>query len=144
MATILPFRVMNFFMSGVLRSPLHGMVSKSILLITLKGRKSGKSISTPVSFTRTGDKVIIFSHGAWVKNLEGGASVTLRIQGKDVTGYATLTHDSKAKTEALSRHLTTLPGDAKYYQVKIEDGKPNRAQVQAAAGKSTLIRVKVK
>jgi hypothetical protein len=76
-ATIPPF--LNKVMSTVIRSPLHGMVSKSIMLITFTGRKSGKTYTTPISYTRNDDLVTAFTHAKWVRNLDGGAPVTLII-----------------------------------------------------------------
>ena len=35
--------LLNHFMSAVLRSPLHPMASRSVMLITFTGRKSGKT-----------------------------------------------------------------------------------------------------
>ena len=42
----------NAGMRFILRSPLHGMVSKTITLISFTGRKSGKAYSTPVSYSQ--------------------------------------------------------------------------------------------
>ena len=39
-------------MKFILRSPLHGMVSKYLTLITFTGRKSGKNYTTPVSYSQ--------------------------------------------------------------------------------------------
>ena len=47
--TVPPF--VNNAMKFVLRSPVHGMVSKFTLLITFTGCKSGKTYTTPVSYT---------------------------------------------------------------------------------------------
>lgn len=80
----------NQAMKLVLRSPLHGMVSKTVLLITFTGRKSGKIYSTPVSYSQTGDQVSIFTHAAWWKNLRSNTPVTLRIQGRRIRGLAEL------------------------------------------------------
>lgn len=137
---------LNTFMRAILRSPLHGIVSKTILLISLKGRKSGKTYTVPVSYSIDGERVTIFTNADWVKNLEGGAPVTLRIQGKDYSGFATPNaHDLKAKSDGLMRHLSAVPGDARFYQVRMgKDGKPNRKQVEAAAAHLTMIRVKIK
>ena len=38
----------NDFMAWVLRSPFHGMLSKGMMLITITGRKTGKTYTTPV------------------------------------------------------------------------------------------------
>jgi len=41
-------RFVNQAMQTILRSPLHGMVSSTVLLITFTGRKSGNTYTTPV------------------------------------------------------------------------------------------------
>lgn len=139
-------KALNTFMRAILRSPLHGVVSKTILLISLEGRKTGKTYTIPVSYSIEGERVTIFTHADWARNLEGGAPVTLRIQGKNYSGFATPnSRDLKAKTDGLMRHLTALPADAKFYKVRMgKDGKPDRKQVAAAATDLTMIRVKIK
>ncbi len=77
--SIPPF--VNRAMKLVLRSPMHGLVSKTVLLISFHGRKSGKTYTTPVSYSQNGDQVVIFTHAAWWKNLRSGAPVTLRLRG---------------------------------------------------------------
>ena len=49
---------LNCVMKFVLRSPLHGVVSKKIMLLTFTGRKSGKRYTIPVSYTQKGDALI--------------------------------------------------------------------------------------
>jgi hypothetical protein len=80
---------MNKVMALVLRSPLHGAVSKHILLFTFKGRKSGKTYAIPLGYMRQGDTITLFTDHNWWKNLRGGAPVTLRMQGKTYQGSAT-------------------------------------------------------
>jgi hypothetical protein len=49
----------NAFMKFILRTPLlHNLVSSKIMLITFKGRKSGKTYSTPVSYYQDGNSVL--------------------------------------------------------------------------------------
>ena len=64
-------------MKFMLRSPMHSLVSKSVLLISFTGRKSGKPYTTPVSYSQSGDQVIIFTHAEWWKNLRSDTPVTL-------------------------------------------------------------------
>jgi len=45
----------NPIMMWVLRSPLHGMLSGSTMIITYTGRKSGQTFSTPVNYVRDGN-----------------------------------------------------------------------------------------
>ena len=117
--TIPPF--VNQTMKFVLRSPLHGMVSKSILLITFTGRKSGKTYTTPVSYSQTGDQVRIFTHSNWWKNLRSGAPVILRLRGRELKGLAeTVAEDKQAIADGLAAHLRKVTSDARYYGVTFD------------------------
>ena len=142
-ATIPPF--LNKVMSTVLRSPVHGMVSKSIMLITFTGRKSGKTYTTPISYTRNGNLVTAFTHAKWARNLDGGAPVTLTIKNKALQGQATVVSDDKdAIAAGLKTHLSQVKTDAKFYQVTFdEDGSPNWADVQRAAENCEMIQIKL-
>lgn len=47
----------------ILRSPLHTIMNKAIMLITFDGRKCGKRYTMPVSYAREGKTVYVFTHG---------------------------------------------------------------------------------
>src|SRR5215472_10171892 len=81
-------RIINPFVSTILRSPLHGILSRDVLLLTFTGRRSGKRITIPVGYTRDGETMIVFSTRAWWKNLRGGASVAIRLEGRLRTARA--------------------------------------------------------
>lgn len=135
----------NSAMKFVLRSPMHGAVSKSILLITFTGRKSGKVYTTPVSYSRQDEYVYAFTHASWWKNLRGGAPVTLRLRGHDFDGFAEPVAENKEAVAAgLLAHLKKVPGDAKYYDVTLDpiDG-PRAEDVAIAAQNTVMIRVRV-
>ncbi len=135
--------LLNKSMKFVLQSPLHGIISKNLLLITFTGRKSGKTYTTPVSYTRHNGQVHIFSHANWWKNLRGGAPVTLRLRGQDVQGTADVVADDKsAIAAALSAHLQNQPFDARFYDVTMDDnGNPVTEDVERAVKTVVLIRV---
>ena len=137
--------LLNDFMRFVLRSPLHGMVSKSVLLITFTGRKSGKRFTTPVSYSLDGERVMIFSHAEWWKNLIGGSPVTLRLRGRSVEGTAEVVADDKhAVAAGLLAHLCKVRSDARYYGVTFdEQGNPKAGDVEAAAEGVVMIRVRL-
>jgi hypothetical protein len=142
-ATIPPF--VNNTMKFILRSPLHGLVSKTIMVITFTGCKSGKTYSTPVSYSRADGLVFIFTHGDWWKNLTGGAPVTLRIQGRDYSGLAEPVPDDKAAIAAgLAIHLRQVTSDAKFYGVTFDDqGNPKAEEVKKGAQDVVMIRVRL-
>lgn len=141
--TVPPY--VNSAMKLMLRSPVHGMVSKTILLISFSGRKSGKTYTTPVSYSQSGDQVFIFTHADWWKNLRSSPSVTLRIRGRELQGLAApVAKDKQAIAAALSAHLRVVPSDAKYYGVTFdEQGDPRAEEVEQAVQSVVMVRVEL-
>lgn len=138
--------ILNRFMKTILRSPVHGLVSKNILLITFTGRKSGKTYTTPVSYSQDGEQVTIFTHGKWWKNLRGGAPVTLRLRGREVQGMAEpVAEDKEAVAAGLADHLRKVRSDARYYGVTFDgEGNPNAAEVEKAVESVVMVRIRLR
>lgn len=134
---------LNRTMGWVLRSPLHGMVSGSVMLISFTGRKSGKRYTTPISYSRQGEQIIAFTHSPWWKNLRDGGPVTLRLQGRDRQGYAQIVaNDPATILPYLRSHLQQVKRDARFYDVTFDaNGQPNEADLVQAAHNSVLIRI---
>jgi len=141
--TVPPF--FNRAMKLVLRSPMHGMVSKNILLITFTGRKSGKTYTTPVSYSQHDDQVTIFTHATWWKNLRSGTPVTLLIRGREIQGLAEpVAEDKQAIAARLTAHLREVPFDAKYYGVTFgEYRNPRAEEVEKAVQTVVMISVRL-
>ena len=80
----------NDFMSWVLRSPLHGMLSNSMMLITVTGRKSGKKYTLPVNYYRENGCLWVLTNRdrSWWRNVQGGAPVSLLLRRQPVSAYA--------------------------------------------------------
>ena len=97
----------NGIMRALLRSPLHGLVSRRVVLITVSGRRSGRLYTTPVNYVRDGDIITVISrrNRTWWRNLRGGAQVTVRVRGKDLKGVAEVVVDDK---EAVAKALLAL------------------------------------
>jgi deazaflavin-dependent oxidoreductase (nitroreductase family) len=121
------------------------MVSKTTLLITFTGRKSGKTYTTPVSYSQYDDQVTIFTHATWWKNLRSGSPVTLRLRGREVKGLAEpVAEDKQAISTALIAHLRKVPSDARYYSVTFDDHKNPRAEeAEKAAQTVVMIRIQL-
>lgn len=81
-------RLLNPFVKLLLRSPLHGIMSDNVILVTFTGRKSGKRYVTPVSYVREGNTITFLTHGSWWKTLRvkggTGVRVLLRVRGRDM------------------------------------------------------------
>jgi hypothetical protein len=140
-ASIPPF--VNKTMKFLLRSPLHGMVSKTVVLINFTGRNSGKAFATPVSYTQTGNQIHIFTHAAWWKNLHSDKPVTLHLRGTEVQGYPeVIVEDKQAIASELAAHLRSVPSDAPYYKVTFDHlGNPKSEEVQRAVQTVVMIHI---
>jgi deazaflavin-dependent oxidoreductase (nitroreductase family) len=101
----------NPFMKWLLRSPLHSMVSKKYMLITLTGRKSGNVYTTPVQYAKNGNTITVTTSKqyTWWKNLRGGAPVKVRVQGHDLSGKAEVSAETEAVTAALRTVYPQMP-----------------------------------
>lgn len=92
------FKVINPLMKALLRSPLHGPLSDSLLLITFTGRKSGQTYTTPVGYEQVDGTLYVTSQTdrVWWKNLRGGADVSVRVRGENREGSADVIEDNGA------------------------------------------------
>jgi len=139
-------KIYNPIMKSILRSPLHGMISKNTMLITVTGRKSGKMHTTSVNYIRDGDNITVFSlrNRVWWRNLRAGAPVTVRIKRQDLKGTGESIEDKKAVAAGLLAYLQMSPKYAKYFQVTLDSsGQPNPEEVDRAAQNRVMIRVKL-
>jgi hypothetical protein len=119
------FLLINPMMRILLRSPLHFVQSKSLMLITFTGKKSGRHFTTPVRYVRIGDTVRCFTapENLWWRNLRGGAAVSLRIEGKERPYWATIENDPTAVRDALTHYLGLFPQDAAYHGIRLNRDK---------------------
>ena len=135
----------NDFMAWVLRSPFHGMLSNGMMLITIKGRKTGKTYTTPVGYyMEDGTMWVITSRErTWWKNLQGGAKVDLLLKRKPVTGFADVDLDEKSVEARMVEYLHHVPQAAKPMKIRMEDGKPNQEDVATTAKDRLFVKIKV-
>ncbi len=119
------FILINPMMRILLRSPLHFVQSKSLMLITFTGKKSGRRFTTPVRYVRVGDTVRCFTspENLWWRNLRGGAPVSLRIEGNERPYWATIQSDPGAVRSALTHYLGLFPQDAAYHEIRLNRDK---------------------
>jgi deazaflavin-dependent oxidoreductase (nitroreductase family) len=119
-------RVYNPLVIRLLRSPLHALMSGSVLLLNYRGRRSGRSYTTPVSYIRDGEHVLLVGardHSRW-KNLRSGAPVRLRTGGRDEEGIAEVLEGASAEV-ALLAMLRAVPAYRRHWKVELgQDGSP--------------------
>jgi hypothetical protein len=48
----------NPIVAAILRSPPHALTSNSVVLLTYRGRRSGRAFATPIGYVRDGDDLL--------------------------------------------------------------------------------------
>jgi deazaflavin-dependent oxidoreductase (nitroreductase family) len=135
----------NDFMSWILRSPFHGILSNGMMLITVTGHKTGKKYTTPVGYYRNGEYLWILTSRdrTWWRNLRGGAEVSLLLKRKPVTAFAETELDEKAVEARMYEYLRHVPQAAKPMKVRMENGKPNPQDIASIARDRLFVRIKI-
>jgi deazaflavin-dependent oxidoreductase (nitroreductase family) len=99
-------RLMNMVITAVLRSPLHRLLDRHLVLLTVTGRKTGRSYTFPVGRHEAPDGTFVLSAGgAWRHNVRGGADVALTVDGRRRSGHAVLEEDPDRAAEAFATIL---------------------------------------
>ena len=83
------YDVINPVMSRLLQSPLHSLVSDSIMLLTFTGSKTGEEYTTPVGYWVKDGRLIVTTQSPWWRNLRGDQPVSMQVRGQHREGIAT-------------------------------------------------------
>ncbi|HLO16035.1 MAG TPA: nitroreductase/quinone reductase family protein [Anaerolineales bacterium] len=134
----------NPMMIWLLKSPLHGFVSTGVMLISMTGRKSGKSISTPTNYLCSGNTlwVISWRERTWWRNLRGGAKVRVLLAGRSVEGRGQIIEEEDQVAQSLFDYYRKVPQVAKYVDIGLDAANlPISADCERAAKKLVVVRI---
>jgi hypothetical protein len=93
----------NVPVAAMANSRLFGrLVGRSVAVITYTGRRSGRTISTPVSYRREGDELQIAANMPeaknWWRNFTGdGAPLSVHLNGVERAGHALAQRDTSGR-----------------------------------------------
>jgi hypothetical protein len=135
----------NPFVRLLLRSPLHVMLSNTLLLLTYTGRTSGRRYTIPVAYSRVGEVINVFTLHAWWKNLRCGAPVVVEIKRQRFAGAAeAISDDQKVVAEALLEHVCDHPSMARIYHIPLDaNGQPDPHATWQIAPFVVLVRIRL-
>jgi hypothetical protein len=98
------FGIVNKLFVGLIDAPIIGpVVRRGVINIRYVGRRSGKTIQTPVGYRRQGDDIVINvmspDSKTWWRNFlgEGGPITLLRFDGRDRAGHAIANRDDRGR-----------------------------------------------
>lgn len=95
--------LLNAPVAAMAASPrFGGLISRNIAMLSYTGRRSGRAVSIPVGYRRSGDEVRIDvgmpDAKTWWRNFLGeGGPVTLRLDGTERAGHAVAHRDDTGR-----------------------------------------------
>ena len=135
----------NVFMAWVLRSPFHVMLSSGTMLITVTGRKTGKTYTTPVDYYKEGSYLWVMTSRdrSWWRNIQSGANVSLLLKRKSLLGFAETELDHKAVEMRMVEYIQHIPQVAKPMGIRVEDKVPNMEDVTRIAKDKLFVKIRL-
>lgn len=137
-------RLGNPLLSALLRSPLHALAGSGTALISVTGRRSGRTYATPVNVIADGNQLTIVSlrERTWWRNLRQVAEVRLRLQGQDHRGRAAVVEDETRVAAALAEVARRLPAYARLFRLRRQpDGQWEEEGLRRAAQGRVIVKV---
>ena len=123
-------RFVNPVIKALLRSPLHRLLSKNLMLLTVTGRKSGRTYTVPVGRHQSNDGSFVLSAaGNWRHNLRGGTDVRVTLDGREHAAHAVLEEDADRAAEAFKTMLDRAGPRALGVKVNV-DRSPTAAEIR--------------
>ncbi len=138
-------RAVTPLVKAVLRSPAQGCLSDTMMILTVTGRRTGRSYEIPVSYIADGAVLTCITgiDNAWWKNLRGGADVAVLLQRSRFRGYAEASTGA-ANIPVIESFLAARPRDARFHHVRrSRHGKFDADDLTRAAQTRVVIRVQL-
>jgi deazaflavin-dependent oxidoreductase (nitroreductase family) len=140
----MPGSFSNAFIKFIVNSPLHRMLGPNFAVLSVTGRKSGKTISFPVNAFRQGEAytVITLRERNWWRNLQSNHRASLRIGGRSFEVSGDVIEAETEVIEILRQYFLANPKVARYFNVRISpDGQPDSQDLAKAADGRLAVRL---
>jgi deazaflavin-dependent oxidoreductase (nitroreductase family) len=134
----------NVFMAWILHSPFHGIFGKGMMLITLTGRKTGKTYTIPVGYYEEGGSLWVMSSRdrTWWRNLNGGSKVELFLKRASVGGFAETELNESAVNKRMKEYIQHVPQAARPLGIRVEGGAANLEDIARSARGRLFIQIR--
>lgn len=133
-------RALDAAVSRLLRSPLHSIASRRLLLITVTGRRTGTPYTHPVGYAEDGGALLVGTAAGWRKNLREDVPVTVRWRGRDVLAWPETVTDEERAAALYRTILRENPVHGRFAGIGIDpDGGPNRGDLRRALARGAAV-----
>ncbi|MBT3425743.1 MAG: hypothetical protein HOL98_04115 [Gammaproteobacteria bacterium] len=141
------WRILNPLTIAIANSPLHFLISHSILVLKFRGVKSGKNYAIPVSYIKTDDNQVCCltdRPNIWWRNLKNIHELDVMYRGSSVKTSITIEFENNTaiadKLGAICSHSRI---DGFFAGVAYENGSPIKQDIDKAAERMTLIELHI-
>lgn len=135
-------------MRWLLRSPFSDLVDRSVMLISVRGRKTGMVYTFPAQYAEDGEKLWVFpgdhEHKTWWRNLAEESPVGVRLRGRDIEATARVLSSGTSRElteQGIRSYLHRFPQVARRWGVVSADGKIDEARLREFATGSVVVRI---
>lgn len=141
-------RRLNPLIAAILRSPLHGLASRNLLLLTYVGAKTGTVRTLPLSYVEVAGRVYLCTRSSvWWRSLRNGRPVELTLRGRRMSAMPVVVdlHTSEA-LDALRTFLTANPktGEMLYAVGTDAARRPREEDLRREVLRSVVVRLDVR
>jgi deazaflavin-dependent oxidoreductase (nitroreductase family) len=134
----------NGLVRALLRSPLHGLLSRDLLVLAYTGAKTGQPRVLPLSYVEHDGRLYLCTRTSlWWRNLKSRPEVELWLRGRRLAATAHVVAPSSAEArDALRAFVTRNPRTGEIlYEVKRVGGRPCEEDVVREAPRSVVVRI---
>ncbi len=125
-------RLVNLPMRWALRLPFRTPLSQQLMLLSFRGRKSGRLYRQPVSYIPDGSTLLTPGGGRWKLNLREGQPIQAHLRGRWVFARPEFVRDPDVVEQLLSKMMAANPRVTSFVPVIGTDGRIDRDKLGAA------------
>jgi deazaflavin-dependent oxidoreductase (nitroreductase family) len=137
---------MNRILVRLLRSPLSRLVDGGLMLLTVTGRRNGRTFTFPVQYVEDGRVLWVYAGGngakSWWRNLVNGADVEVLLRRRVYPATAIAVTPAEAPElveDGLRRYVDRFPATSR--RLGIATG--NRLAFEQAAATTVIVRIEL-
>ena len=129
------FHLINVAMVVLLRSPLHSLFSSSILAIRYTGVRSGRTLTVPARYHRSGDDIVLVTseESKWWPNFIQSSEANVLLEGAWVASLVHAIPNNPNLAGPIMREIWAKhPSDSAYMNVRMRNGVPDPEDIEQA------------
>jgi CAAX protease family protein len=141
-------RCANGIIGWLLRSSFSGLLERSLLLLDVRGRRTGRHYRLPVQYARAGPVIWVLPVGherkTWWRNLVQQRPVGLWLRGRELSGRAWAVNGATDVTlalEGLRAYLRRFPSVARRLELAGPDGAIDQGRLLELAARTVIVRI---